>query len=111
MNKLRSKEEWMEHVKRFKESGISINRYCRDNNLKPTSFRHWINKDRKTVFNTRKKENFVKLEVKNTFVREISSHILLKYNSFEITLSADFNKSDLNRLLDVLEERRLCSVI
>ena len=112
MNQLYSTEEWMEHVKKFKDSGLSINHYCRENNLKPTSFRHWVNKERKKALKTLDKETFVRVGINNAAEGRISrsASLVIKYKTYEIILTDNFSSSDLSRVLDVLEDRRLCSL-
>ena len=106
MNKIHSKEEWIDHVKSFKETKKPVKRYCLENNLKPSSFRHWLNKGKKPDIQTAEKKSFVKLEMKEPQEEKKENTFLLKYNLFVIIVPADFSKSDLSRILDVLEERR-----
>ncbi len=43
MNK-RSREDWKNEINRFKKSGLSINKYCRENSLSSSTFRYWNKK-------------------------------------------------------------------
>ena len=100
------KEEWLLHLELWKESGLSANRYCIENNLNKNSFRYWIDRDRGKI---KVKKSFVKLNVKKPLSVIGSNNILLKYGSYEIQIPNAFNKPDLESLLEVLESKTTCS--
>lgn len=43
MNK-RSGEDWKNEINRFRKSGQSINKYCKENSLSSSTFRYWNRK-------------------------------------------------------------------
>ena len=100
------KEEWLLHLELWKESGLSANRYCYENNINKNSFRYWIDRDRGKI---KTKKSFVKLKVNKTLSETGNNNILLKYGSYEIKIPTAFNKPDLESLLEVLESRTACS--
>jgi len=100
------KEEWLLHLELWKESGLSANRYCIDNNLSKSSFRYWIDRDRGKI---KTKKNLVKLNLQKPLPVTCNNNILLKYGSYEIKIPTAFNKPDLESLLEILETRTACS--
>jgi len=100
------KEEWLLHLELWKESGLSANRYCIENNLNKNSFRYWIDRDRGKI---KVKKSFVKLSVQKPLSVTCKNNISLKYGSYEIQIPPAFNKKDLESLLEVLESRTKCS--
>lgn len=100
------KEEWLLHLELWKESGLSANRYCIENNLNKNSFRYWIDRDRGKI---KVKKSFVKLSVQKSLSVTCKNNISLKYGSYEIKIPTAFNKRDLESLLEVLESRIKCS--
>jgi len=44
MNCKRSREDWKNEINRFKKSGLSINKYCKENSLSSSTFRYWNKK-------------------------------------------------------------------
>jgi hypothetical protein len=39
--------QWLRHVERWKECGLSVNKYCIENGINKSSFRYWIERDKK----------------------------------------------------------------
>ena len=72
------KEEWLLHLELWKESGLSANRYCYENNINKSSFRYWIDRDREKI---KPKKSFVKLNVKKSLSATEGNNILLKYGA------------------------------
>jgi len=100
------REEWLRHLKTWKGSGLSANRYCLENNINKNSFRYWIDRDRGKI---KTKKNFVKLNLQKPVLVNEGKNISLKYRSFEIEIPTAFKKQDLENLLEVLESRITCS--
>ncbi|MCD6398253.1 MAG: hypothetical protein J7L71_12020 [Spirochaetaceae bacterium] len=100
------KEEWLLHLELWKESGLSANRYCIENNINKNSFRYWIDRDRGKI---KVKKSFVKLNVQKPLSVTCNNSISLKYGSYEIQIPTAFNNRDLESLLAVLESRIKCS--
>ena len=44
MSTILRKENWLDHVNSWKKSGLSINKCCKENGLKSSSFHYWIRK-------------------------------------------------------------------
>ena len=108
MNTNIRKEAWLDHVNSWEKSGLSISKYCTENGLKSSSLHYWIRKVRKEANQSASAGNFVKLKIPKSIRAERTEGFSLKYGSYEITIPAAFNKSDLGRLLEVLEARITC---
>ncbi len=102
----KKKEEWLLHLELWKESKLSANRYCLENNINKNSFRYWIDRDRGKI---KTKKNFVKVNLQKPVLVNKSKNISLKYGSYEIKIPTAFEKQDLESLLEVLESRIICS--
>jgi len=100
------KEEWLLHLELWKESGLTANRYCIENNINKNSFRYWIDRDRGKI---KTKKTFVKLNIQKPLTTIESKSISLKYGPYEITIPPGFNKENLENLFSVLESRTPCS--
>ena len=96
------KEQWLRHLETWKSSGQSANRYCIENDINKNSFRYWIDRDKGKL---KKKKSFVKLNIPRPSPVKESTEISIKYKSYEIIIPSAFDKSVLNRLLDILQER------
>lgn len=100
------KEIWLRHLRLWKESGLSANRYSIENDLNKNTFRYWVVKDKRKI---KLKKSFVKLDLQKPVSVKEKTNLLLHYGSFEINIPTGFNKSDLECLLVILEERIKCS--
>ena len=96
------RSRWLRHVERWKESGLSVNKYCIENGINKNSFRYWIERDKKNL----KSEKFIKLTIPKPSISGKEAHtIILKYGEYEIKLPLAFEESELNRILNLLEGR------
>ena len=105
MSSVLSKEIWLGHIKRWEESGLSINKYCEGNGLRPSSFHYWIRKSKKGNTKPGESRSFVKFQFPESGSKDEHKVFSLKYGNYEITIPSDFNRSELGKLLDVLEAR------
>ena len=96
------RSQWVRHVERWKDSGLSINKYSIENGINKSSFRYWIERDKKK---NAKSEKFVKLTIPKPLSEEESRTIILKYGEYEIKIPFAFEESELNRILNLLEGR------
>jgi len=84
----KKKEEWLLHLELWKESDLSANRYCIENDLNKNSFRYWIDRDRGKI---KTKKSFVKLNIEKPLSINESKSFSLKYGSYEIKIPTVFN--------------------
>jgi hypothetical protein len=46
MKKTELKKQWGKRIKEYKTSNMSVNGWCKTNNIKPSSFRYWLDKEK-----------------------------------------------------------------
>ena len=95
---------WLQHVEYWKKSGLSISKYCMENEINKSTFRYWIDRDKKKQPGNK----FVRLKIDNFISGKEDYGFWVKLGKYEIRVPAGFNKSELNRILDLLEERVSC---
>ena len=100
LTKEEKREFWQQHLKDWEQSGLSQSKYCRLNNIKPSTF-------------TSRNRNFKKELTRNNLSR-VSSEIVQSLNSTDycielilnqsltIKISHDFNPHLLRRVLETL---------
>lgn len=84
------------HIREWQNSGKSINQYCRDNNLKATTFHTWKKRYSK------KSEPLVEIAAPKVEIR--FSPIQLRRGPYLISLESDFDQVTLKKVLTVLEQ-------
>ncbi len=94
----RTTEEWKELVDNYKDSGLSNNNYCIENNLKPSTFIYWIKK-----FNNPKpksSDRFVKISVPAETCRRMK----LSFNQISLEFPVEFSAEKISNLITALKE-------
>ncbi len=79
-------------------SGKSVNQFCRDKNLKATTFHGWRKRYK------RKPQSLVEIPAKQPGETSIGSSIELQWKSYRIKLDRDFDTITLKKLLQTLEQ-------
>lgn len=92
-----SKPEIEKHIKSWRESGNSGQQYCRDNEIKATTFYSWLKVERKES-----KSGFV--QVTTAVPKAVSSTIILEIGKYKIHIPPGFRDNDLRDILDFLEQ-------
>ena len=82
----------------WKQSGKSVNQFCRDKKLKTTTFHGW----RKRY--NRKRPSLIEILEKMPLISEIGSSLELQWKSYRIKLNRNFDTVTLKRLLQTLEQ-------
>ncbi len=98
MKSKRSTDEWKELVDNYRDSGLSNNKYCIENNLKPSTFIYWIKK-----FNNSKQKNsnnFVKISVPAETCRRMK----LSFNQISLEFPVELSAEKISKLITVLKE-------
>ena len=91
------RQRWKEIIHKQKDSGLSIERYCRENNLAAHNFFYWKGK----LFpksHTLTRSTFMEL------VEEKTTGIIIEYKNIRIHLGQHFNPSTLKKCIEVLKE-------
>lgn len=93
---LEKRAEWQEVIERQQKSGLSIQRWCHEHQIKAHLFHYWKNE----LFRDKpiSKANFIELkEVK-------SKEIVIEYKGFHIHLEDDFSPQLFKKCLIALKE-------
>lgn len=95
------------YVKQWKGSGISPQRYCKENNLTTASFNYWLKdyiKRNGPIVNKQAKDSFIPVKVSDTKPEdpENTNRIEIKYpNGVCISLSTDTSIDKLKPLINI----------
>ena len=93
--------EWAEMVKRRKESGLTVNEWCRQNGINLKTYYYRQKRMRQAVCNELEVHDIVPLEPVNDSEQK-SEKIEISVGDVKITLPENFNEETLRRLLGVL---------
>jgi hypothetical protein len=104
-----SKEEWVQHVTDYRQSGLNnVRGYCRDNNLSYQAFRYWISRlsepksdDFKQSARQKHKGNLLPVVIQ---AQNSSAKLQLSVNEVNLHLDSNFNEQLLKRVLSLLKE-------
>jgi len=98
MKSKRTSKYWSNQIDDFIKSGLSINRYCRENNLASSTFYYWLKKNRNP--SEKKPKNLVKVSV------PVKSNIKMKlhFNDVTIEFPAEFASEKISKLICALKE-------
>ena len=95
-----SDESWKIHVSQWKKSGLSQNKYCRENRITPSMFSKW--KQKLKSADDFKSTSFVQVAVGNSTF-SVSPMKLVLNDKYSIEITPGFDKKLLSDLLQVLE--------
>jgi len=85
-------------INSFKESGLSIPEWCKENNVKTSTLRYWLNKI-KTEENSRSNEDsWVTIAVNNSLETK-GSPIVVKVGPFSVEIQPGFDRSTLTDVI------------
>lgn len=98
MKNNRSHEEWKNQVDNYIKSGLSINGYCRENKLAPSTFYYWLKKIRNPS-----EENPKKL-VKLAVPIKTNEKMKLYYNDITLEFPMGFSTDKISKLISALKE-------
>lgn len=82
----------------WKQSGKSANQFCRDKNLKSTTFHGWRKRYK------HKPQSLIEIPVKLPRETAIGTSIEVQWKSYRIKLNRDFDTVTLKKLLQTLEQ-------
>ena len=95
---------WLEHVGRWRQSGMSKSVYCAAHSLSLHSFRYWLRKSRSSLDTIPAVQPTV-VAVPFTLAPKGPSFGLVIADRYALNIPADFDDAALTRLLSVLEAR------
>ena len=86
-------------IKSFKESGMSVAAWCKENQMKAQTLRYWLHKD-KVGENTNPIEGgWVSIAVNNPPVHTKVPPIVIKVGAFSIEIQHGFDRSTLTDVI------------
>jgi transposase-like protein len=91
-------EERNAHLKEWGKSGKSVMEYCRENDIRSTTFYGWTKQSRKKK--NPKEIPFV--ELKSKPIMRLPQNIILEKNDLKIYIPSDLNVNNLKPLLKLL---------
>ncbi len=98
MKTKRTREEWIKKVKDYKDSGLSIQKYCRIHNIASSTFNYWVKKSKNPI--TIKSKELVKISVPV----ETNRTMKLSFNQITVEFPADFFTDQISKLITALKE-------
>jgi len=98
MKNKRTSEDWNNQIDGYIKSGLSINGYCRENNLASSTFYYWLKKNRKSPENKPKKLVKVSVPVK------ANTKMKLHFNDVTVEFPAEFASDKISKLICALKE-------
>ncbi len=98
MKSKRTYDEWKIKVGDYKESGLSITGYCKENDLSPSTFIYWIKKFKNPTINNTKRL------VKVTVPVETNKKMKLSFNQVTIDFPTDLSADKVLKLISALKE-------
>jgi hypothetical protein len=97
---------WLEHVGRWRQSGMSKSGYCAAHGLSLNSFRYWLRKSRSSMDTSPAvQQQPTVVAVPFTLAPKGPSFGLVVADRYALDIPADFDDAALTRLLSVLEAR------
>ncbi len=82
----------------FKESGLSIPEWCKENNVKTSTLRYWLNKI-KTEDNLKSiEDDWVTIAVNNSLETKVSP-IVVRVGPFSVEIQPGFDRSTLTEVI------------
>ncbi len=97
----------MKQVKDYKASGLSLNQWCQQNNIKPSAIRYWVELDNKSSSSfSQESSNSVKwFQVKGVDLGGYqSSKISLSLGSVSINIEDDFDPGMLRKVIIAIKD-------
>lgn len=99
MSNKRSQEDWKKEVEKYKKSGSSINGFCRDNHISPSTFIYWKKKYAPLAV-----ETLSRPLVKVPNPMKNGEKMKLSYNQVVVEFPAELSVSKIAHLISALKE-------
>ena len=94
----RSCEEWKNLVDDYIKSGLSINRYCREKKIAPSTFYYWLTKKRNLSEDKPKKLVKIAVPIKT------NKKMTICYNDVTLEFPVELTSNKIIKLISVLKE-------
>ena len=113
--KAKVRENWRELAKACKESGLSVYKWCKENQIPSTTCRKWLERleTEEANIGTQKDEKGIWGKIELTEAKTIcdqqpvlsESSIRINYGQWSIDISASFDDALLSRIMKVVESQ------
>ena len=101
MNKQYTTEERTNYLAEWRESGKSGGQFCREKDIRPTTFYNWTKKERQK----QKVENSGLVKLSKLEITAPRNNIALEYGGWNIILQPGFNREDAIAVMNLVEEK------
>jgi hypothetical protein len=105
MTKTGLKEQWAKRVKEYKASNMSISGWCRANNIKPSTFRYWLDKEKAMDVMQKEPEaaKWLPVEINNDKPESTAEEVfIVKIGSAAIEVREGFSKKLFKEIISIL---------
>ncbi len=99
MRSYKSESEWKSLIEMYEKSGLSISQFCRETNLKATTFRGWVKKYSK--INT-EEQPITKVPLQAVVKMDYS--LIIKLDNIKLEVPLGIEKNDLKKIISALRE-------
>jgi hypothetical protein len=89
-------------IRSFKESGLSIPAWCKENQIKANTLRYWLKKIQVEETTKSNEENWVSISLNNPVVDTKVSPIVVKIGSFSVEIQPGFDRSTLTDIFTAI---------
>ena len=93
----KKREYWEDHIKNWKKSNKSIHKFCKENNLIPSTFNRWLDKLNQKV---------VPIKLELPLESRENHNIVIEFNSLKISIPLNVETT---KLQTIIREVRRCS--
>jgi len=93
------KREWEAHIFEWKQSGMKMAAWCRENGLKASALRYW---NKKLSSNKTKDVQFTEIHTKPISVPTNESKIIIKTRDVQIEVTEETNLELLSKVIKVI---------
>lgn len=99
MRSYKSESEWKSLIEMYDKSGLSLSQFCREKNLKATTFRGWVKKN-----SQQKTEEQPITKVPLQAVVKMDYSLIIKLDNIELEVPIGIEKNDLKKIISALRE-------
>lgn len=104
MTKLELRKQWEARVKEYKTSNMGISAWCKAKDIKVSTFRYWLDKEKSKNVMPREPEvpRWLPVEIDNKPEKTTEGLFIVKVGSASIEVREGFNKKLFQDIISVL---------
>lgn len=104
MKTRKTNEEKSKLITDYKDSGLSMTKWCKANNISASTLSNWLRDKEHSNAESKKKIKFIEMPFIPEPVPEISSVITVEYKSFKIVVPTNADCKSLENILKVVTQ-------